>query len=154
MGIKIITTNKKARYEYEIIEEIESGIVLQGTEVKSLRHGNANLKDSHGIIKDSEVYIINMHISPYEQGNIFNHDPVRMRKLLLHKHEIKKLTSKVLERGMTLVPLKMYFKNGRAKLLLGLGKGKKLYDRRKDIALKDTQRELQREIKEKRRFGL
>lgn len=154
MGIKIIANNKKARFQYDIIEQIEAGIVLQGTEVKSLRAGKVNLKDSYATIRDGEVFIYNLHISPYEQGNIFNHDPLRVRKLLLNKHEIKRLIGKVQERGMTLVPLKIYFKNGYAKIELGLGKGKKLVDRRRDIARRDEQRELQREFKEKRKFGL
>lgn len=154
MGIKIVATNKQARFQYEIVDEFETGIVLRGTEVKSIRAGRVNFKDSYGMIKNGEVYIHNMHISPYEQGNIFNHDPLRVRKLLLHKHEIKRLTGKVQERGMTLVPLKIYFRNGRAKLELGLGRGKRTVDKRKDIAKRDTQRELQREFKEKRKFGL
>lgn len=154
MGIKIIIINKKARFQYEIVEEIESGIVLQGSEVKSLRLGKVSLKDSYASIKAGEAFIYNMHISPYDQANIYNHDPLRVRKLLLNKQEIKRLTSKVQERGMTLVPLKIYFKNGRAKIELGLGKGKKLVDKRKEIARRDQQRELQREFKEKRKFGL
>ena len=153
MGIKIITLNKKARFQYDIIEQIESGLVLQGTEVKSLRLGKVNLKDSYATINNGEIFIYNMHISSYEQGNIFNHDPLRVRKLLLHKQEIKRLTGKVQEKGMTLVPLKIYFKEGRAKMELGLGKGKRLVDRRKDIARRDEERELQREFKEKRKFG-
>ena len=154
MGIKIITINKKARFQYEIVEQIESGLILQGTEVKSLRFGKVNLKDSYANIKSGEAFLYNMHISPYEQGNIFNHDPLRIRKLLLHKQEIKRLTGKIQEKGMTLVPLKMYFKNGRAKVELGLGKGKNLVDRRRDIARRDEERQLQREFKEKRKFGL
>jgi SsrA-binding protein len=154
MGIKIVSINKKARFQYEIVEEIESGLVLQGSEVKSLRLGKVSLKDSYASIKDGEAFIYNMHISPYEKANIYNHDPLRIRKLLLNKQEIKRLTGKVQERGMTLVPLKIYFKNGRAKVELGLGKGKRLFDKRKEIAQRDQQRELQREFKEKRKFGL
>lgn len=154
MGIKIVATNKQARFQYEIVDYIEAGIVLQGTEVKSLRQGKVNFKDSYATIKEGEVLIVGMHISPYEQGNIFNHEPERIRKLLLHKQEIKRLTGKIQERGMTLVPIKIYFKEGRAKLELGLGKGKKLYDKRKDIAKRDTERELQREFKNKGKFGL
>lgn len=154
MGIKIITKNKNARFQYEIVEELEAGIVLKGTEVKSLRMGKVNLKDSYATVKDGEIYVLNLHISPYEQGNIYNHDPVRERKLLLHKHEIKRLTGKVLERGMTLVPLKMYFKNGRAKVELGLGKGKKFFDKRKDIARRDAERDIRREFKEQKKYGI
>ena len=154
MGIKIITKNKHARFQYEIIEEIEAGIVLKGTEVKSLRMGKVNLKESYATVKDGEIYVQNMHISPYEQGNIYNHDPLRERKLLLHKQEIKRLSVKVLERGMTLVPLKVYFKDGRAKIELGLGKGKKFFDKRKDIARRDAERDIQREFKERKKYGL
>jgi len=154
MGIKIVSINKKARFEYEVIEQIESGLVLQGTEVKSLRLGKVNFKDSYATVKKGEVWLYNMHISPYEKGNIYNHEPLRVRKLLLHKQEIKRLTGKVEEKGMTLVPLKIYFKNGKAKIELGLGKGKKTVDRRRDIARRDQERELQREFKEKKKFGL
>jgi SsrA-binding protein len=152
MGIKIVATNKQARFQYEIIEEIEAGIVLQGTEAKSVRQGKINFKDSYAMVREGEIFVVNMHIGIYEQGNIYNHDPLRQRKLLLHKQEIKRLTAKIQERGMTLVPMKMYFKNGRAKLELGLGKGKKLYDKRRDIAKRDTERELQREFKNKGKF--
>lgn len=154
MSEKIVIVNKKARFLYEIIEVLEAGMVLQGTEVKSLRMGKANLKDSFATIRGGELFLFNMHISPYEKGNIFNHDPERERKLLLHKQEIKRLTGKVLERGMTLVPLKIYFKNGRAKVELGLARGKSAYDKRKDIARKDEQRMLEREFKEKGRFRI
>jgi len=154
MSEKVVILNKKARFLYEIIEVMEAGIVLQGTEVKSLRTGRANFKDSFATIRDGEVLLCNMHISPYEKGNIFNHDPIRERKLLLHKQEIKRLTGKVVEKGMTLVPLKIYFKNGRAKVELGLAKGKSAYDKRKDIARKDEQRMLEREFKEKGQFRI
>ena len=154
MSEKIVVTNKKARFLYEIIEVLEAGIVLQGTEVKSLRMGRANLKNSFATIRNGEVYLCNMHISPYEQGNIFNHDPERDRKLLLHKQEIKRFTGKVMERGMTLVPLKIYFNKGRAKIELGLAKGKSVYDRRKDIARKDEQRMVEREFREKIKFRI
>lgn len=149
MSQKIIVTNKKARFQYEIIEVLEAGLVLQGTEVKSLRLGKANLQDSYATIKDGEAFLYKMHISPYEQGNIFNHDPDRVRKLLLHKQEIKRLTGKVIERGMTLVPLKVYLKNGRVKIELGLARGKSLVDKRKDIARRDEQRMVEREFKER-----
>ena len=154
MGEKVVVTNKKARFQYEIIETFEVGIVLQGTEVKSLRLGKGNLQDSYATIKDGEMFLYNMHISPYEQGNIYNHDPDRIRKLLLHKQEIKRLTSKVLERGMTLVPLKIYFKSGKAKAELGLARGKSLVDKRKDIARRDEQRIVEREFKEKGKFKI
>ena len=149
MSEKIVATNRKARHDYEIIESLEAGIVLQGTEVKSLRAGKANLKDGYAALKDGEVFLYNVHISPYEHGNIYNHEPTRMRKLLLHKGEIRRLIGKVQERGMTLVPLRLYFKNGRAKVELGLARGKKLYDRRRDIAQRDAERELRREFRGK-----
>ena len=117
MSVKVVVTNKKARFLYEIIETLEAGLVLQGTEVKSLRLGKGNLQDSYATIKDGEMFLFNMHISPYDQGNIYNHEPDRIRKLLLHKQEIKRLTGKVVERGMTLVPLKIYFKNGHTELV-------------------------------------
>ena len=154
MSGKITILNKKARFLYEIIEVLEVGIVLQGTEVKSLRRGRANLKDSYAIIRDGDVLLCKMHISPYEQGNIFNHDPERERKLLLHKQEIKRLTGKVVERGMTLVQLKIFFKNGRAKVELGLARGKSIVDRRKDIAKRDEQRIIEREFKDKGKFKI
>ena len=154
MAEKTVIINKKARFLYEIIEVLEAGMVLQGTEVKSLRMGKANLKDSFAAIRGGELFLCNMHISPYEKGNIFNHDPERERKLLLHKQEIKRLTGKLVERGMTLVPLKIYFKNGRAKVELGLARGKTAYDKRKDIARKDEQRMMEREFKEKGRFRI
>ncbi len=154
MSEKIVVSNKKARFQYEIIETFEVGIVLQGTEVKSLRLGKGNLQDSYATVKDGEMFLYNMHISPYEQGNIYNHDPDRIRKVLLHKQEIKRLTGKVLERGMTLVPLKIYFKNGKAKVELGLARGKSLVDKRKDIARRDEQRMVEREFKEKGKFKI
>jgi len=154
MGIKIITENRKARFQYEIVERIESGIVLQGTEVKSCRMGKVNLKDSYATVRDGEMFLYNMHISPYEPGTVFNHDPVRVRKLLLHRQEIKRLTGKLEEKGMTLIPTKIYFKDGRVKVELGLGRGKKLHDKRQDIAKRDENRRLQREMKEVRKFGL
>jgi SsrA-binding protein len=154
MSGKVVVTNKKARFQYELVEFFEAGIVLQGTEVKSIRSGKANLQDSYATIKDEEVFLYNMHISPYEQGNIFNHEPTRVRKLLLHKQEIKRLSGKVLERGMTLVPVKIYFKNGRAKVELGLARGKSQVDKRKDIARRDEQRMMEREFKQKGKFKL
>ena len=147
-GEKIITTNRKARHDYFILESMEAGIVLQGTEVKSLRMGRANLKDSHAGIMKGEVWLFNLHISPYDFGNIYNHDPVRPRKLLLHKQEIKRLIGKVEEKGLTLVPLRLYFKRGKAKVELAIVRGKKQYDKRQDITKRDTDRDMQRELKE------
>ncbi|MFQ5772551.1 MAG: SsrA-binding protein SmpB [bacterium] len=152
MNEKIITTNRKARHEYHILSTMETGIALLGTEVKSLRNGRANLKDSYANLKNGEVYLINSHISPYSHGNINNHDPLRQRKLLLHKKEIKKLVGKVQEKGLTLVPLKLYFKNGKVKVELALAKGKKVYDKRRDIAKRESEREIKRHLKYKQRF--
>lgn len=139
--------NKKAYFDYEILEEIEAGIVLTGTEIKSIRGGNANLKDSYAVIRNNEVYLLNMHISEYKEGNIFNHEEKRTRKLLLHKKEILKLRDKMVLNGNTLVPLKLYFKNNKVKILLGLAKGKKLYDKRETIKERDIQREIKKQIK-------
>ncbi len=150
MGIKIIANNKKAYPEYFIEEVYEAGIVLQGTEVKSLRLGNVNIKESFCRIKNGEVFINNMNISPYEQGNRENHDPTRVRKLLLHKAEIAKLTRKVEEKGLTLVPTKIYFKDSRAKLEIGVGRGKKLHDKRETLKRKQAEREIAKEIKHNR----
>jgi len=146
---KIVATNRKAKHDYHIIDSYETGIVLKGTEVKSIRNGNVNLKDSYAIIKTGEIFLLNMHVSPYNQGNIFNHEPLRDKKLLLNKKEIKKLLGKVEEKGMTLVPLKLYFKKGRVKVELALAKGKKVYDKREDIARRDFEREKLREWKGK-----
>ena len=139
--------NKKAYFDYEILEEIETGIVLKGTEIKSIREGKANLRDSYAIIRNNEVYILNMHISPYEQGNIFNHEETRTRKLLLHKKEILKLRDSLELKGLTLVPLKLYFKGNHAKILLGLARGKKLYDKRESIKKRDNLIEIKKELK-------
>lgn len=133
--------NREAKYNYFILEEIETGIVLTGTEIKSIRDGKMNLRDSYALIRKNEVYLINAHISKYKEGNIFNHNETRSRKLLLHKLEILKLKSKVEQEGLTLVPLKLYFKNGKVKLLLGLCKGKKNYDKRETIKERDLQKE-------------
>jgi SsrA-binding protein len=146
--IKIVAQNKKARHDYFIDQTMEAGIVLSGTEVKSIRQGKVNLKDSYATIEGGEVIINGMHISPYEQGNIFNKDPLRDRKLLLHKSEINRLIGYTQQKGMTLVPLQLYFKRGKVKLELGIGKGKKLYDKRDDIAERDAKREIDRRIKE------
>ena len=149
---KIVTVNRKARHDYHIIDSYEAGVVLKGTEVKSIREGNVNLKDSYAIIKNGEVFLINAHISPYKQGSIFNHNPLRDKKLLLNKKEIRKLIGKVEEKGMTLVPLKLYLKKGIVKIELALAKGKILYDKRESIAKRDYERERIREFKGKFRF--
>ena len=145
--IKIIAVNRKARHNYFIEDEYEAGLVLKGTEVKSLRLGKANLKDSYARIKDGEVFVYQMHIGPYPFAYYDNHDPLRPRKLLLHKREIKRLYGKVNEKGHTLVPLKLYFKNGKVKMSLALAKGKRKYDKREAIKRRDEQRELERERK-------
>lgn len=140
--------NRQAKFNYEILETYEAGIVLTGTEIKSLRNGNANIKDSYANIKDGEIFLLNMHISHYEEGNIFNHEETRTRKLLLHKKEILKLKNKVDLNGYTIVPLKIYFIKRKAKILLGLAKGKKNYDKREDIKKRDIEREVRKEFKE------
>ena len=147
--VKLIANNKKAYHDYFIEEKYEAGISLHGTEVKSLRLGKCSVKEAFIRIENNEVYVYGMHISPYEMGNIFNKDPMRPKKLLLHKSEIIKLRGKITEKGYTLVPLNVYFKNGKAKLEFGLAKGKKLYDKREDIAKKDMRRETEREFKVK-----
>ena len=146
---KVITVNRKAYHDYSILESIEAGLVLTGTEVKSLRQGKVNLKEAFCRIKDGEVFINNMNISPYEQGNRENHDPTRVRKLLLHQEEIAKLTRKVEERGLSLVPTKIYFKESRAKLEIGIGRGKKLHDKRETEKKRDWAREKGRLLKER-----
>lgn len=147
-GIKTIVQNRKARHDYFIEETIEAGIELKGTEVKSLRLGRANLKDSYATIKNGEVFIVGMHISPYEMGNRFNHDPLRPKKLLLHRYEINKLMGYVQQKGLTIVPLSLYFKKGKVKVELAVAKGKKLYDKREAIAKKAAQREIDRRMKD------
>ncbi len=144
---KNITVNRKARFEYTITETYEAGIVLNGTEVKSLRLGKANLVDSYGTIKNNEAWLLSLHISVYEHGNINNHDPVRDRKLLLNSREIRKLIGKTKEKGFTLVPLRLYFKNGKVKVELALAKGKKVYDKRESIAKRDYERDKERDFK-------
>ncbi len=151
MNIKTIAENRKARHEYFIIESFEAGIELFGTEVKSIRAGGVNLKDSWISIDDGEAFIKNMHISPYEKGNIFNRDPYRVRKLLLHKKEIMKLLGQVKQGGYTLIPISLYFKDSRVKVQVGLCKGKKLHDKREDMAKRDAGREIERAIKERNR---
>jgi len=145
--IKIVAENRKARRDYFIVDEYEAGLVLKGTEVKSLRQGRANLKDSYARIKNGEVFVYQLHIAPYPFAYYDNHDPLRPRKLLLHKHEIKRLYSKVNEKGHTLVPLRLYFKNGKVKIVIAVAKGKRKYDKREAIRRRDDQRDLDREIK-------
>jgi SsrA-binding protein len=142
-----ILRNKKARFEYEILDTYEAGIVLKGTEVKSIRQKNVNIQESYAYIKNGEIYILGMNISLYDRGNYFNHEPLRERKLLLHKYEIRKLIGKLNERGYTLVPLRMYIKNGKVKLELGLAKGKNTHDKRRTIQDRDMKRDMQREIR-------
>ncbi|MDD6345209.1 MAG: SsrA-binding protein SmpB [Oscillospiraceae bacterium] len=146
-GIKTITDNRKARHEYFILESFEAGIELVGTEVKSIRNGSVNLKDSWCSIDNGEIFIKGMHISPYEKGNIFNRDPLRVRKLLMHKREINKLFGSVKQDGLTIIPLSLYFKDSRVKVQIGLCKGKKLYDKREDSAKRDAKREIDRNLK-------
>lgn len=150
-SIKIVSENRKARHDYHIHETYEAGIALTGTEVKSLRAGKANLKDSYARIDKGEVMLHQLHISPYEQGNRFNHDPLRVRKLLMHRYEINKLIGKTKEKGYTLVPLKLYFTRGKAKLELGLATGKHTYDKRHDIAERDAKREMARDLRERQK---
>lgn len=140
-------TNRKARYDYEIEDTIEAGIVLKGTEIKSIRNGKAQLKDSYAILKNGEVFLLNMHISAYEKGNIFNHEETRTRKLLLHKKEILKVRDKITQEGYTLIPMKVYFVKNNAKVLLGIARGKKNYDKRETIKKRDVERELRGQSK-------
>lgn len=142
--IKIIVTNRKANFEYEIISRYEAGIVLKGTEVKSLRAGKANLQESYGRIKDNEVWLVNSHINEYSFGNLNNHEPNRSRKLLLNKKEIRKIRQMLQEKGLTLVPLKLYFKNSNVKAEIGIARGKKLYDKRESIKKREVERKLSR----------
>lgn len=144
---KNITVNRKARHEYSILQTIEAGIVLVGTEVKALRQGKANLVDSYSKIQNGEIWLVNANISEYTQGNINNHEPRRERKLLLNKSEIRKLTGKINEKGLTLIPLRLYFKKGKVKVELAVAKGKKVYDKRRDIAKRDFKRDQDRKIK-------
>ena len=146
-GIKLIANNKKARHDYFVEDSFEAGIVLHGTEVKSLRQGHCSIKESFVDIDNGQVFIHQMHISPYEKGNIFNKDPLRPKKLLMHKSEIRKLVGKIAEQGYTLVPVEVYFKGSLVKVQIALAKGKKLYDKRQDIAKKDMRREAERDFK-------
>ncbi|HBZ10834.1 MAG TPA: SsrA-binding protein SmpB [Bacillus bacterium] len=149
---KLVAQNRKAGHDYFIEDTYEAGIVLQGTEIKSIRAGRVNLKDSFARIQNGEVFIHNMHISPYEHGNRYNHDPIRTRKLLLHRKQINKLIGETKEAGYTLVPLKLYMKNGFAKMLIGLGKGKKQYDKREDLKRKEAKRDIERVFRERQKM--
>ena len=149
--MKLVANNKKAYHDYFIEEKHEAGIVLHGTEVKSMRMGKCSIKEAFIRIENGEVFVYGMHVSPYEKGNIFNKDPLRVKKLLLHKQEINKLMGKIAEKGYTLVPLQVYFKDGNAKVEIGLAKGKKMYEKRQDIARKDQRREAEKELKIKMR---
>ncbi|WP_167628447.1 SsrA-binding protein SmpB [Listeria valentina] len=148
---KLIAQNKKARHDFSIEETFEAGIVLQGTEIKSVRNARVNLKDAYARVDRGEVFLHNMHISPYEQGNRFNHDPLRTRKLLLHKQQISRLIGETKEAGYSIVPLKMYIKDGYAKILIGVAKGKKKYDKREDLKRKEAKRDIERAFKERQR---
>lgn len=152
ISTKTISTNKKARHDYFVIESFEAGIELVGTEVKSIRQGGVNLKDSWCSIDNGEMFVKGMHISPYEKGNIFNKDPFRVRKLLLHKKEIMRLLGLVKQDSYTIIPISMYFKGSKVKMQIGLCKGKKLHDKRDDIARKDAKREIERAIKQQNRY--
>jgi len=146
---RVISTNRKARHDFHIEETYEAGIVLTGTEVKSVRNARVNLKDSYAKVEKGEIFLYNMHISPYEPGNRFNHDPVRIRKLLMRKAEIGRLAGKIKEKGYALIPVRIYLQQGLVKIELGLARGKKLYDKRRDIADRDRKREMERALKEK-----
>lgn len=146
---KVVAQNKKANHDFFIEETIEAGIVLQGTEIKSIRNGRVNMKDSFARVSNGEMFLHNLHISPYEQGNIHNHEPTRMRKLLLHKKQIAKLIGETQQAGYSLVPIKMYLKDGYAKVLIGLGKGKKKYDKREDLKRKQMNRDVARALKDR-----
>lgn len=151
-AIKIVAENRKARHVYHIHETYEAGIALTGTEVKSLRAGRANLKDSYAHVENGELMISQMHISPYDQGNIFNHEPMRKRKLLMHKREILKLFGQTREKGYSLVPLKLYFTRGKAKVQIALASGKKNYDKRQDIAARDAKRDMERALRDRQKY--
>lgn len=149
---KVIAQNKKAYHDFFIEETFEAGIVLQGTEIKAIRAGRVNLKDSYAQIKNGEIFLFGMHISPYEQGNRYNHDPLRTRKLLLHKKEISKLIGETKEAGYSIVPVKLYLKNGFAKVLIGLAKGKKKYDKREDLKKKEAKRDIERAFRDRQKI--
>ena len=150
-GEKIICTNKQARFDYHLEDRYEAGLVLQGTEVKSLRDGRANLKDSYAVVDGGEVYLYNCHISPYPNGGYANHEPQRVRKVLLHRKETRRLVGKTQERGLTLIPLRLYFLRGKAKVELALARGKKQYDKREDMKQRDADREIERAFRERHR---
>lgn len=150
---KLIANNKKAYHDYFIDETYEAGIALHGTEVKSMRMGKCSIKEAFIRIENGEVFVYGMHVSPYEKGNIFNKDPLRVKKLLMHKYEINKLMGKIKEKGYTIVPLQVYFKEGKVKVEIGLARGKKLYDKRQDIAKKDQRREAEKELKSRNNLG-
>ncbi len=147
MPIKVISHNRKAFHDYSISETIEAGLVLSGTEIKSIRAGKVNIRDAYARPDNNEMWLLNSHVSQYDKGNRNNHEPMRPRKLLLHKRQIRQLTSKVMEKGLTLVPLKLYIKDGVAKIELGLAKGKKLYDKRQSITKRDSERQMARSLK-------
>jgi SsrA-binding protein len=146
-SVETVARNRRARHEYHILDTWEAGLVLTGTEVKSLRQGKANLADSYAVVNDGEIFLINLHISPYEQGNQFNHEPTRTRKLLLHRKEIRRLIGAVERQGLTLIPLDLYFKRGVAKVTLAMAKGKKLHDKRADARRRDDEREIARAVR-------
>ena len=148
-GVKVIAQNRRARHDYFVLETWEAGLELRGTEVKSLRLGKCNLKDCYAMVKDGEMFVQGMHISPYENGSYFNTDPLRPKRLLMHKAEIRKCRQQVMEQGLALIPLQVYLKEGRMKLELALCKGKKLYDKRDDMARRDAQRDIERSMREK-----
>lgn len=145
--IKLITTNRKAGHDYHLVERFEAGVVLVGTEVKSLRRKAASLQDAYGAVEGEEIFLYNCHIAPYEEGNRFNHEPRRKRRLLMHKREILRLKGRVQEKGLTIVPTRLYFKNGKVKLEIALARGKRLYDKRADVAKRDADREVERELR-------
>ncbi|MBX7257715.1 MAG: SsrA-binding protein SmpB [Candidatus Hydrogenedentes bacterium] len=151
MGEKTVVTNRRARHDYHVLEKFEAGIVLKGTEIKSLRDGHIVLKDSYADVIGNELYLVGVHISPYEQGTIWNHEPERDRKLLMHKREILRIGAQIAEKGLTLVPLSVYFKQGRAKVELGLCRGKQTVDKRDSIREREVKREIERHIKDVRR---
>ncbi|MBC8204872.1 MAG: SsrA-binding protein SmpB [FCB group bacterium] len=150
---KLVAKNRRAFHDYEVMERLEAGLALQGTEVKALREGRCNLKDSYAEIRRGEIFLVKMHIGEYSAGNIFNHEPERPRKLLLHRREIKKLSVKVSEKGFTLIPLSVYFTRGLAKVEIGLVRGKRQYDKRKAIEERDRKRDMEREVKERIKWG-
>ncbi|KLU66996.1 MULTISPECIES: SsrA-binding protein SmpB [Desulfosporosinus] len=150
-GIKVVSENRKAFHDYFIEDRLEAGIILTGTEIKSIRNGRVNLKDSYAHLDNGEIWVYQMHISPYEQGNRFNHDPLRPRKLLLHRSEISKLVGKIQQQGLTLIPTKMYLKKGLAKVELGVAQGKKNYDKRQALAEKESKRDIERALKDRNR---